>query len=136
MTTTPKVTVVGAGLAGSECAYQLAKRGIDVRLLEQKPARRSPAHQSNEPAELVCSNSMRSDNPESAIGMLHRELRDLDSLILCSADTHRVSTIELADRVVFLDQGRVVAAGPHADLLEAEPGYARIVHAYESGQAA
>lgn len=90
MTTTPKVTVVGAGLAGSECAYQLAKRGIDVRLLEQKPARRSPAHQSNEPAELVCSNSMRSDNPESAIGMLHRELRDLGSLILGSADAHRV----------------------------------------------
>ncbi|MBX7113002.1 MAG: methylenetetrahydrofolate--tRNA-(uracil(54)-C(5))-methyltransferase (FADH(2)-oxidizing) TrmFO [Myxococcaceae bacterium] len=90
MTTTPKVTVVGAGLAGSECAYQLAKRGIDVRLLEQKPVRRSPAHQSNEPAELVCSNSMRSDNPESAIGMLHRELRELGSLILGSADAHRV----------------------------------------------
>lgn len=84
------VTVIGAGLAGSECAYQLARRGIRVKLCEQKPLKRSAAHVSNEPAELVCSNSMRSDNPESPIGMLHLELRELDSVILTSADTHRV----------------------------------------------
>ena len=85
-----RVTVIGAGLAGSECAYQLARRGIATALYEMKPSKRSPAHRSDAPAELVCSNSFRSDNPESAIGLLHAELRDLDSLILASADKHRV----------------------------------------------
>lgn len=84
------ITVIGAGLAGSECAYQLARLGHRVILREQKPTRRSPAHQTNTFAELVCSNSMRSDNPESAIGMLHAELRRVGSLILGAADTHRV----------------------------------------------
>jgi len=86
----PEVTVIGAGLAGTECAYQLARRGISVRLLEMKPHKRSPAHKSDHPAELVCSNSLRSDSPESAVGMLHAELRKLGSLILSSADRHRV----------------------------------------------
>lgn len=84
------ITVVGAGLAGSECAYQLARLGHDVVLREQKPEKRSPAHESPGFAELVCSNSMRSDNPESAIGLLHAELRRVGSLILSSADLHRV----------------------------------------------
>lgn len=84
------VTVIGGGLAGTECAYQLAQRGIPVRLREQKPVRRSPAHHSNRLAELVCSNSLRSDNVESGIGLLHAELRDLNSLILASADSNRV----------------------------------------------
>ncbi len=84
------VTVVGGGLAGCECAFQLAKLGHQVVLREQKPEKRSPAHQSNALAELVCSNSMRSDNPESAIGMLHAELRQLGSVILAAADEHRV----------------------------------------------
>ncbi len=86
----PRVTVIGGGLAGSECAWQLARRGVDVTLREMKPHKRSPAHKSDQLAELVCSNSMRSDNPESAIGLLHAELRALGSLILGSADTHRV----------------------------------------------
>jgi methylenetetrahydrofolate--tRNA-(uracil-5-)-methyltransferase len=88
--TLPRVTVIGAGLAGTECAYQLARRGIAVELREMKPQRRSPAHQTDHLAELVCSNSLRSDSPDSAIGMLHAELRALGSLILGSADAHRV----------------------------------------------
>ncbi|WP_434380685.1 methylenetetrahydrofolate--tRNA-(uracil(54)-C(5))-methyltransferase (FADH(2)-oxidizing) TrmFO [Melittangium boletus] len=85
-----RVTVIGGGLAGSECAWQLARRGVPVTLREMKPQRRSPAHKTDTFAELVCSNSLRSDNPESAIGLLHQELRALSSLILGSADAHRV----------------------------------------------
>jgi methylenetetrahydrofolate--tRNA-(uracil-5-)-methyltransferase len=84
------VTVVGAGLAGAECAFQLSGLGIPTVVREMKPHRRSPAHRTDGPAELVCSNSFRSDNPQSAIGLLHAELRDLGSLILASADQHRV----------------------------------------------
>ncbi len=84
------ITVIGAGLAGSECAYQLARLGHRVVLREQKPEKRSPAHQSPGFAELVCSNSMRSDNPQSAIGLLHAELRRVGSLILGAADRQRV----------------------------------------------
>jgi methylenetetrahydrofolate--tRNA-(uracil-5-)-methyltransferase len=84
------VTVVGAGLAGSECAFQLCRMGVPVRLREMKPHQRSPAHRSDGLAELVCSNSFRSDNPENAIGLLHFELRDLGSLILKCADQNRV----------------------------------------------
>ncbi|MCY1014815.1 methylenetetrahydrofolate--tRNA-(uracil(54)-C(5))-methyltransferase (FADH(2)-oxidizing) TrmFO [Pyxidicoccus sp. MSG2] len=85
-----RVTVIGGGLAGSECAYQLARRGVSVELREMKPHKRSPAHKSDQFAELVCSNSLRSDNPESAIGLLHAELRALGSLVLGTADAHRV----------------------------------------------
>ncbi|NVJ27347.1 MULTISPECIES: methylenetetrahydrofolate--tRNA-(uracil(54)-C(5))-methyltransferase (FADH(2)-oxidizing) TrmFO [Myxococcus] len=85
-----RVTVIGGGLAGTECAYQLARRGVPVVLREMKPHKRSPAHKTDQLAELVCSNSLRSDNPESAIGLLHAELRSLGSLILGSADAHRV----------------------------------------------
>jgi methylenetetrahydrofolate--tRNA-(uracil-5-)-methyltransferase len=85
-----RVTVIGGGLAGSECAYQLARRGVRVVLREMKPHKRSPAHKSDQFAELVCSNSLRSDNPESAIGLLHAELRALGSLVLGTADAHRV----------------------------------------------
>ncbi|NOJ93733.1 methylenetetrahydrofolate--tRNA-(uracil(54)-C(5))-methyltransferase (FADH(2)-oxidizing) TrmFO [Corallococcus coralloides] len=85
-----RVTVIGGGLAGTECAYQLARRGVPVVLREMKPHKRSPAHKSDTLAELVCSNSLRSDNPESAIGLLHAELRALGSLVLSSADLHRV----------------------------------------------
>lgn len=87
---TSEVTVIGAGLAGSECAYQLARLGHRVTLREQKPVSRSPAHTTNSLGELVCSNSLRSDNPNSAIGMLHAELRRVGSMILASADESRV----------------------------------------------
>ena len=85
-----QVTVVGAGLAGCEAAWQLAKRGIPVCLREMKPDKRSPAHVSDDFAELVCSNSLRSADPTNAVGLLKEELRRLDSLILRSADKNRV----------------------------------------------
>ena len=85
-----KVTIVGGGLAGSEAAHQLARAGVAVQLLEMRPAARSPAHVSDGLAELVCSNSLRSDNPANAVGLLHEELRRLGSLVLTSADATRV----------------------------------------------
>ena len=84
------VTVVGAGLAGCEAAWQLAQRGVPVRLHEMKPAQHSPAHHSDDFAELVCSNSLRSDELTNAAGLLKEELRRLDSLILACADENRV----------------------------------------------
>ena len=85
------VTVIGAGLAGSECAWQLAGRGIPVRLIEMKPQKMSPAHVSENFAELVCSNSLRSDELTNAVGLLKEELRRLDSVVLASADHNRVA---------------------------------------------
>ena len=86
-----KVTVLGAGLAGSECAWQLAKRGIPVRLVEMKPKKMTPAHSSPYFAELVCSNSFRSDELANAVGLLKAEMRKLGSLIMESADANRVA---------------------------------------------
>ena len=85
------VTVVGAGLAGSEAAWQLAIRGIPVRLQEMKPKKMTPAHVSPWFAELVCSNSLRSDELTNAVGLLKEELRRLGSLIMLCADEHRVA---------------------------------------------
>lgn len=76
------VTVVGAGLAGSECALQLARRGIRVRLIEQRPCHPSPAHHTDGFAELVCSNSLKSTKPDSAAGLLKRELDGMGSYLL------------------------------------------------------
>ena len=84
------VTVIGAGLAGSECAWQLAQRGVDVTLREMKPEKKTPAHVTEYFAELCCSNSLRSDQLENAVGLLKEELRRLDSLILSCADATRV----------------------------------------------
>ena len=97
------VTVLGAGLAGSECAWQLAKRGIPVRLVEMKPLKKSPAHSSDYFAELVCSNSLRSDELTNAVGLLKEEMRRLGSLILESADLNRVAAggALAVDRVGF-----------------------------------
>ena len=85
-----KVTVVGAGLAGSEAAWQLAQRGIQVELVEMKPKKMSPAHHSADFGELVCSNSLRGDRLENAVGLLKEELRRMDSLIIACADATRV----------------------------------------------
>lgn len=85
-----RVTVIGAGLAGSEAAWQLAKRGISVTLCEMKPEKKTPAHETAYFAELCCSNSLRSDQLENAVGLLKEELRRLDSLILSCADATRV----------------------------------------------
>jgi len=84
------VTVIGAGLAGCECAWHLAQRGIPVILREMKPLKMTPAHHSADFAELVCSNSLRSDQLENAVGLLKEELRRCGSLILRCADEHRV----------------------------------------------
>ena len=86
----PTVKVIGAGLAGSEAAWQLAQRGIQVELYEMKPHKKSPAHHTDTFAELVCSNSLRGDKIENAVGLLKEELRRLDSLIIHCADATRV----------------------------------------------
>src|SRR5437660_4393029 len=97
------VHIIGGGLAGTEAALLLADAGIDVVLHEQKPQRRSPAHKEDGLAELVCSNSMRSDNPHNAIGLLHEELRRLGSPVLAQADRARVPAGDAlaVDRVKF-----------------------------------
>ena len=84
------VKVIGAGLAGSEAAWQLAQRGISVELYEMKPRKMSPAHHSENFGELVCSNSLRGDRLENAVGLLKEELRRLDSIILHCAEATRV----------------------------------------------
>ena len=86
----PDVTVIGGGLAGSECAWQLAERGHQVTLIEMKPAALSPAHQTPLLCELVCSNSLRSDDPAAPAGLLKQELRRMGSMVIGAADKHRV----------------------------------------------
>lgn len=85
-----KVTVIGGGLAGSEATWQLAKRGIHVDLYEMRPKKTTPAHETGELAELVCTNSMRSNQLSNAVGLLKEEMRHLDSLILKAADETQV----------------------------------------------
>ena len=85
-----EVSVIGAGLAGSECAWQLAQRGIQVKLYEMKPEKRTPAHHTDAFAELCCSNFLRGAGLENAVGLLKEELRRLGSLILACADATRV----------------------------------------------
>ncbi len=84
------VVIVGGGLAGCEAAWQAARAGVPVTLFEMKPAQFSPAHASPDFAELVCSNSLRSNAPESAVGLLKEEMRRLGSLVLAAADEHAV----------------------------------------------
>lgn len=100
---TTYVNVIGAGLAGSECAYQLAKRGIPVRLIEMRPHKSTEAHKTGYFAELVCSNSLRSNNIENAVGLLKEEMRRLDSLIMQAADNTRIPAGDAlaVDRVGF-----------------------------------
>ena len=84
------VNVIGAGLAGCEAAWQLAKQGIKVNLYEMKPKKFSPAHKLDTMCELVCSNSLRADNIENAVGLLKEEMRNLNSLIMQCADETKV----------------------------------------------
>ncbi len=88
------VTVVGGGLAGSEAAWQLASAGVAVRLVEMRPGVSTPAHRTGDLAELVCSNSLRSDNPENAVGLLKREMEAMGSLVIAAA---RASALPAGD---------------------------------------
>ena len=98
-----KVRIIGAGLAGSEAAYQLAKRNIEVELYEQKPLKRHEAFKSDDYSELICSNSLRSDDLYNAVGLLKQEMRILDSLIMSAADKFRIPAGKslAVDRVGF-----------------------------------
>ena len=118
-----RAAVIGAGLAGSEAAWQLAKRGIDVTLYEMKPQRMSPAHKSPLFAELVCSNSLRSDRLQNAVGLLKEEMRLLDSLVMRAADQARVP----AGGALAVDRERfsgfitdTLRGNPHVTVVEAE----------------
>ena len=117
------VTVVGAGLAGSEAAYQLAIRGIPVRLIEMKPKKMTPAHVSPYFAELVCSNSLRSDELTNAVGLLKEELRRLGSIVMRCADEHRVAAggALAVDREGFARAvTEAVRALPNVEIVEEE----------------
>ena len=121
--TAERVTVVGGGLAGSEAAWQLARRGVSVRLFEMRPLRSSPAHSSDALAELVCSNSLRSDAPENAVGLLHEELRRAGSLVLAAADANRVpaGSALAVDRIAFAREiSERIEAEPAIELVRAE----------------
>lgn len=83
---TPIVNVIGAGLAGSEAAWQIAKRGVKVRLYEMRPVKQTPAHHTDKFAELVCSNSLRANSLTNAVGVIKEEMRQLDSVIIDAAD--------------------------------------------------
>ncbi|HHO49159.1 MAG TPA: methylenetetrahydrofolate--tRNA-(uracil(54)-C(5))-methyltransferase (FADH(2)-oxidizing) TrmFO [Desulfobacteraceae bacterium] len=100
--TQPRVTIIGGGLAGCEAAWQVAQRGVRVDLYEMKPLRFSPAHESELLAELVCSNSLRSNDPASAVGLLKEEMRRLGSLIVQAADATAVP----AGKALAVDRGR------------------------------
>ncbi|TVQ31298.1 MAG: methylenetetrahydrofolate--tRNA-(uracil(54)-C(5))-methyltransferase (FADH(2)-oxidizing) TrmFO [Geminicoccaceae bacterium] len=111
-----KVTVIGGGLAGSEAAFQLARAGVPVRLVEMRPVRATAVHKTDRLAELVCSNSFRSDDAmHNAVGLLHEEMRRLGSLIMAMGDRHQVP----AGGALAVDR-EGFAAGVQA-ALEAEP---------------
>lgn len=112
----PRLTVVGAGLAGCEAAWQAAERGVAVTLVEMKPARRSPAHVSDEFAELVCSNSLRASGLANAVGLLKEEMRRLDSVVMRAADRTAVP----AGRALAVD--RVAFSRAVSDALTSHPG--------------
>ena len=102
MSETQPILVIGAGLAGAEAAWQIARHGIKVTLFEMRPKKKSPAHHSEEFAELVCSNSFGSLSKERAAGLLQQELRELDSLIIKTADIHSVA----AGGALAVDRGK------------------------------
>jgi methylenetetrahydrofolate--tRNA-(uracil-5-)-methyltransferase len=109
------LTIIGGGLAGSEAAWQAARRGVKVRLYEMKPLKFSPAHQSPFLGELVCSNSLRAEGHESAVGLLKEEMRRLDSLIMAAALATRVP----AGKALAVDRGEFAAYITR--VLEAQP---------------
>src|SRR5437016_356861 len=114
------VTILGGGLAGTEAAWQLATRGIPVRLVEQKPGKRTPAQTSDGLAELVCSNSLRGAALTNAVGLLKEELRRAGSLVLCAADLTRVP----AGGALAVDRDRFSATITSA--IDAHPRITRV----------
>ncbi|MFH0993574.1 MAG: methylenetetrahydrofolate--tRNA-(uracil(54)-C(5))-methyltransferase (FADH(2)-oxidizing) TrmFO [bacterium] len=119
----PQVTVVGAGLAGVEAAYQLAIRGISVRLIEMKKIKKSPAHHLDGFAELVCSNSFRSDALENAAGLLKAELRELGSIVMQVADATSVpaGSALAVDRIGFSERlTALIRSQPEITVVDAE----------------
>ena len=90
-----KVIVIGAGLAGSEAAWQIAQAGIEVDLFEMRPQVMTPAHHTGNFGELVCSNSLRAAALENAVGLLKEEMRQLNSLIMEAADATKIQLAEL-----------------------------------------
>src|SRR5512141_3267961 len=121
--TAESATVVGAGLAGSECAWQLARRGHRVRLCEMRPGVGTAAHRTGQCAELVCSNSFRSDNPRNAVGLIKREMEALDSLVIRSARAAAVPAGDALamDRQVFAERvTSALAALPEIEIVRDE----------------
>jgi len=124
MTTTPQpVTIIGAGLAGSEAAWQLARRSVPVRLHEMRPLKMTPAHKTASCAELVCSNTFRADHLENAVGLLHEEMRRMDSLIMACGDQARIpaGTALAVDREQFAELvTATLKAEPLIEFIEGE----------------
>src|ERR1051325_11927970 len=112
------ITVIGGGLAGSEAAYQIARRGVAVRLYEMRPVRPTPAHQTDRLAEIVCSNSLKSDQPYNASWLLKEELRRLGSILIQIADSVRVpaGSALAVDRDRFADRvSETISQQPNID---------------------
>jgi len=117
------VKVIGAGLAGCEAAYQLAKYGIDVELYEMKPKKYSPAHKNPNFFELVCSNSLKADRIENACGLLKEEMRFFDSVMMRAADISKVPAggALAVDRDIFAEYAtRLIKENPHITVIEDE----------------
>ena len=118
------IIIVGGGLAGCEAAWQLTRRGNEATLVDMKPDKRSPAHRSPRLAELVCSNSLRSNDPASAAGLLKEEMRRLDSLVIASADATAVPSGKAlaVDRVLFSERVERVLLGQRGLRIVREEG--------------
>ncbi|AIO18460.1 Methylenetetrahydrofolate--tRNA-(uracil-5-)-methyltransferase TrmFO [Candidatus Izimaplasma bacterium HR1] len=118
-----EVIVIGAGLAGSEASYQLAKRGYKVKLYEMRPKKLTPAHKTGLFAELVCSNSLRANSLENAVGLLKQEMRMLDSLIIRCADASQVPAggALAVDRDIFSEMvTKEIRSNPNIEVIEEE----------------
>lgn len=118
-----EIIVIGGGLAGCEAAYQIAKRGIRVKLYEMKPIKFSPAHSNENMAEIVCSNSFKSNNLTNACGLLKEELRKLDSLLIKCADATKVPAGQAlaVDREKFAEMvSNMIKANPNIEVINEE----------------